>query len=186
MLITQSRLIADLKALGVQPGQTIMLHSSVKAVGKVLGGPNVILQALFDAVGQDGTVVMYAGWEEMPGALSDLASEDRAIFQKEHPAFEPLTARAVREHGILAEFLRTWPGTLRSLNPEASAVACGARAAWLVEGHALNYGYGPDSPLAKLVQIKARCSCWAHHWIRSRCCIMPRIWPGQMHCCSVG
>src|SRR5690606_38159584 len=57
---------------------------------------------------------------------------------------------------ILAECLRTWPGSRRSLNPEASMVACGARAAWLTEGHSLNYGYGPDSPLAKLVKLKGK------------------------------
>lgn len=153
MLITQSRLIADLKMLGVEAGQTVMVHGSVKSVGEVLGGPNVILQALFDALGSDGTVMMYVGWEDMPETMDNLMPADCAIRLKEWPMFDLRTSRAVREHGILAECLRTWPNACRSNNPEASMVGCGARAAWLVEGHSLNYGYGPESPLAKLVQV---------------------------------
>ena len=54
--------------------------------------------------------------------------------------------------GVLAETLRTWPGALRSRNPGASMVAIGARARWLTADHPYDYGYGPGSPLAKLVE----------------------------------
>ncbi|MDH7477380.1 MAG: hypothetical protein QHH17_03240 [Candidatus Bathyarchaeota archaeon] len=37
-LITKSRLISDLKKLGVAFGDTIMLHASVKAIGWIVGG----------------------------------------------------------------------------------------------------------------------------------------------------
>ena len=47
MLITQSRLTADLKALGVEAGQTVMLHGSVKVVGEVLGGRAFYRQAAY-------------------------------------------------------------------------------------------------------------------------------------------
>jgi len=41
--ITKTRLIADLRKFGVAPGDTIMLHASVKAIGWVVGGPNGVI-----------------------------------------------------------------------------------------------------------------------------------------------
>ncbi len=151
---THSHLVNDFKSLGVMPDQTIMLHSSVKAVGQVMGGPNVVLQALLEAVGAGGTLMMYAGWQDIPDFVPELAPEIREVYYAEHPAFDPATARAVRDHGILAEFFRTWPNTQRSRNPEASMVAAGAKAEYLTRDHSFDYGYGAESPLAKLVETR--------------------------------
>lgn len=151
-LYTHSRLMTDFATLGVRAGQTIMLHASVKAVGPVMGGPNVILQALLDSISTDGTLMMYAGWQDIPDFVHELPPEAQALYRAEHPPFDPATAHAVRENSVLAEFLRTWPGAQRSLNPEASMVAVGARAGWLTQDHPLDYGYGPGSPLAKLAE----------------------------------
>lgn len=154
--VIRSALIQAFRSLGLVAGQTVMLHASVKAVGPVMGGPNVILQALLDALGPDGTVMMYVGWHDIPDFVSELSAEARAVYHAEHPPFDPATARAVRDHGIMAEVLRTWPGAERSLNPEASMAAVGARAAWLTRDHSLDYGYGAGSPLAKLVEVGGR------------------------------
>ncbi len=153
---TATKLRADLHALGVAPGSVLMLHSSVKAVGSVMGGPNTILQAVLDALTPSGTVMMYAGWQDIPDFLADLPEDLRALYRDQHPVFDPALARSVRENSILAEFLRTWPGTRRSLNPEASMVANGAVAEWITAAHPLNYGYGAGSPLAKLVEARGQ------------------------------
>lgn len=147
-----SQLLADFRALGVQPGQTIMLHTSVKAVGDVMGGPNTILQTLLDALTPAGTLMMYVGWNDIPDFMDELDEDEQAAYYAEHPPFDPRTARAVRDHSILAEFFRTWPGAVRSLNPEASMSAVGAQAEWLTADHPLDYGYGTGSPLDKLTQ----------------------------------
>ncbi|HRF47366.1 MAG TPA: aminoglycoside 3-N-acetyltransferase [Anaerolineales bacterium] len=147
-----SRILADLRALGVAPGQTVMLHASVKAIGPVMGGPNTIVQSLFDALTPTGTLMMYAGWADIPDFIDELPADEQAAYRAEHPAFDPATARAVRDHSVLAEVLRTWPATRRSLNPEASMIANGADAEWLTADHALDYGYGVASPLARLVE----------------------------------
>ena len=68
--ITKSRLISDLKKLGVSPGDIIMLHASVKAIGWVVGGPDVVIQALLDVLGEEGTLMMYVGWEDSPWEAS--------------------------------------------------------------------------------------------------------------------
>ncbi len=43
-------------------------------------------------------------------------------------------------------------GALRSGNPGASVAALGGRAEWFTADHPLDYGYGPGSPLGKLVE----------------------------------
>jgi len=154
--ITRTQLIQDFRALGIREGQTVMMHASVKAVGGVMGGPDVILSVLIETLGRTGTLMMYAGWEDIPDYVSELPEEDQQTYFDEYPVFDPVTARAVRDHSILAEFLRTIPGTERSLNPEASMIAIGAQAGWITRDHPMNYGYGAGSPLAKLVEIKGQ------------------------------
>jgi aminoglycoside 3-N-acetyltransferase len=77
---TQGQLMNDLHALGLTQGQVVMLHSSVKAVGAVMGGPNVILQAILDTVGKDGTLMMYASWQDIPDFVLDLPAEARQAY----------------------------------------------------------------------------------------------------------
>lgn len=49
-LVTKSQLVHDLRAMGIHPGELLMLHVSVKSLGWVIGGPEVVLQALFDVL----------------------------------------------------------------------------------------------------------------------------------------
>ena len=58
---SRQRLSADLRALGIAPGDVVMAHASVKAVGEVAGGPDEIHLAIKDALTKEGTLLMYAG-----------------------------------------------------------------------------------------------------------------------------
>ena len=155
--ITRSELATALAKLGVRSGDTAMLHVSVRAIGWIVGGPDVVIQALLDVLGQRGTLMMYVAWEEdAPYTLAQLPRRWQEIYLKECPAFDPARSRANRGWSILTEYLRTWPGAYRSGNPEASCVAVGAKAKWLTQNHPLQYGYGSGSPLAKLCELKGR------------------------------
>jgi aminoglycoside 3-N-acetyltransferase len=70
--------------------------------------------------------------------------------------FDKRIARAARDHGILAETLRTWPGAVRSDHPDAGIVALGPQAERLCAGHPLQFGYGEGSPFAKLIALSAK------------------------------
>ena len=157
-LVTRSQLAGDFARLGLVADDVVMVHSFVRAVGKVLGGPDVVIYALLDTIGSAGTVMMYVDWEDAVQHLTrnDTADGlDRRLLD-EVPAFDPARSRARRAYGILPEFLRTWPGAHRSENPDASVAAVGAQAEWLCADHPLQYGYGPGSLLAKLVQVKGK------------------------------
>jgi aminoglycoside 3-N-acetyltransferase len=152
--VTRSQLAADLRKLGVRAGDTLMLHASVSPVGWIVGGARVVLEALFDVLSPDGTLMMLASWEGNPYEWSE---EQHRLWDDQCPPFDPATSPADhREMSILAEYLRTWHGAHRSTHPMASFVAVGARARWLTEHHPMYYGMGPDTPLARLCAAGGR------------------------------
>jgi aminoglycoside 3-N-acetyltransferase len=127
-----------------------MLHASVKAVGWVVGGPDMVLESILEVLGPTGTLLMYIGWEDGTYEMDSWPAERRQAYLEERPPFDPARSRAYREWSILTEYVRTWPGAARSGNPEASFAAVGADAAWITADHPLQYGFGPGSPLEKL------------------------------------
>ena len=152
-ILTKSRLKNDLTGLGLSPADTAMLHVSVKAIGWIAGGPDVILQAILEVLGKEGTLMMMVGWEDYPYYIKTWPEEKQKAYWEECPPFDPATSRANREFSILAEYLRTWPGpTFRSRHPTCSCVAIGPKAEWLTSDHALQYGFGVHSPFAKLCE----------------------------------
>ncbi|MDQ6826053.1 MAG: aminoglycoside 3-N-acetyltransferase [Candidatus Eremiobacteraeota bacterium] len=148
---TRASLLSDFRSLGIAHGDVVMVHASMRRVGPVLGGVTTLAQALLDALGDQGTLLAYVDWEcGFEPAFIDPALAD------EIPIFDKRIARAVRANGILSEVVRTWPGAVRSDNPDAGIAAIGARAVWLCADHALSYGYGEGSPYAKLVAVGAK------------------------------
>ncbi|WP_035914890.1 aminoglycoside 3-N-acetyltransferase [Legionella lansingensis] len=157
-MISTNTLISQLKHLDLQSREVIMVHASMRAIGKVLGGPDQVHQAIMDAISPGGTLMMYVGCEpeyEAVGRGKFTTDEENTIYQY-CPAFNSATARASRDYGILAEFFRSWPGVICSSNPGARIAALGDKASWLVANHPLNYGYGSGSPLAKLYENQGK------------------------------
>ena len=150
MTATRSSLAVDLGAIGLEPGDAVLVHAGLRSVGRVIGGPDTILAAMRDVVGPEGTILGYTDWQ-----LEDDERDDPAL-RPHIPAFDPLTSRSTRDNGFWPEMLRTTPGALRSGNPGASMAAIEGRAAWFTADHALDYGYGPQSPLGKLVEAKGK------------------------------
>ena len=155
-IVTRAQLVSDLTGLGIEAGDVVMFHASVKAIGWVVGGPDVVIQALLDVVGAKGTLMMYVSVEEPIYDLPTLSEAARQAYLANAPAFDPNRTRAHRKWSILTEYLRTWPGAMRSANPEAGVAAVGAKARWLTADHPLQYGYGVASPFEKLVQLSGK------------------------------
>jgi aminoglycoside 3-N-acetyltransferase len=146
----------DLEALGLQRGDTVMVHAGMRSVGRLLGGPDALLEALLDVVGPTGTLVAYTDWEASHLALADEHGRVPEPWREHVAPFHPATSRAAREYGVLPEFLRTRPSAVRSANPGASVAALGAHAHDVVADHPLDYGYGEGSPFSTLVALQGR------------------------------
>ena len=153
---TRRTLAADLERIGLQFGDAVMVHAALRRVGPVVGGADMVIAALRDAVGPTGTILAYADWQGMDDVLADPAIYNDPALRPDIPPFDPAASRATRHNGSFPELLRTTPGALRSGNPGASCVALGHRAAFFVADHALDYGYGPESPFGELVAAQGK------------------------------
>src|SRR5689334_7864215 len=91
-------LASDLRTLGLAPGDTVMVHASVRAVGAIAGGPDQIHLAIKDAIGPDGTLLMYAscpdGYDEV--GRGTLSPDAEAELLEKLPPFDATTARSAR------------------------------------------------------------------------------------------
>jgi len=77
--------------------------------------------------------------------------EDDDIDEADIPVFWETIAHAARDHGVLHETPRNWPGAIRSDHPDAGVVAIGARAESIVKDHPFQYGYGEGSSFEKAI-----------------------------------
>ena len=119
MLVTRSRLAHDLEMLGLRSGGAVMVHCRMSALGHVLGGAESVVRALLDALGPEGTLIAYTGWQDAPpDDLDALEEGTRRSYLQEHPAYDPRVALSRRDHGRVPEAARTWPGALHSGHPE--------------------------------------------------------------------
>ena len=59
-MLTRQQLIADLHALGLRPGDVVMVHASLRAIGEIAGGPDEVHLAIKDVITPDGALFMYA------------------------------------------------------------------------------------------------------------------------------
>lgn len=147
---TRSSLADDLRAIGLADGDAVLVHAALRQIGKLVNGPDDIIDALRDVVGPAGTILGYCDWQ-----LEDELRDDPAM-RRHIAAFDPERSRSTRDNGYWPEALRTTPGALRSGSPGASMAALGGEAEWFTADHALDYGYGPQSPLGKLVEAKGK------------------------------
>jgi len=136
MAHTKEQLKADLSRLGVRPGDTVLMHSSYKALGGIEGGAKTFFEGFMELLGDEGTLVL--------PALSF------ATVTRENPEFDRQTTPSCV--GYLTEYFRTSvPGVVRSLHPTHSCCALGKRAQELTGEHELDLTpVGPHSPFAKL------------------------------------
>lgn len=133
---------SDLMALGVRPGDTILMHSSYKALGGVKDGAAGIFKALTELLGPEGTLILPAL------SYASVTPENPVYIHEETPSCI----------GYLPEYFRTQvPGVIRSIHPTHSCCLKGKRAEEMAKDHELDLTpVGPNSPFAKLPQVDGK------------------------------
>lgn len=149
-------LVRDLSTLGLEPGMTVIVHSSLGALGYVCGGAVAVIVALQRCLGREGTVVMPthsndfsdpAEWENPPVPESWWET-----IRRNMPAFRP-DRTPCTYMGAIPECFRAQRGVSRSSHPLYSFAAWGKHAEDIVDGHQLEYGLGDGSPLARVYDL---------------------------------
>ncbi len=133
-------LAATLTELGLQPGTTAMVHSSMDALGRRLPGvgPLQLIDLLRDMVGPEGTLLM-------PTSPFTGSQEE---YARAAPVFQ--VRRTPSRLGLLSEVFRRQQDVLRSLHPTHSVAAVGPQAGELLTQHHCGTAFGPCSPFYKL------------------------------------
>ncbi len=103
--LSRADITRQLRALGVEDGGVLLVHTSFRAVQPVEGGPVGLIEALRDALGPNGTLVMpsWSGSDDEP--------------------FDPRVTPAAPDLGVVADTFWRLPGVLRSEHLFAFAAA---------------------------------------------------------------
>lgn len=158
-IVLKQEVLDAFAKVGVKKGQTIIVHTSLSQLGFVCGGAQVIIEALLESVGEEGTIVMPTqSWKNLDpstGVHWEEPEEWWQIIRDNWPAYRK-EITPTNTMGAVAEMFRTWPGTIRSEHPARSVAACGKYAEFLTEDHDLSNIFGEGSPIGKLYELDAQ------------------------------
>ncbi len=139
--VTKKQLINDLRKLGIQRGNIVFVHSSLKSIGFVEGGAETVIDALMETVGTDGALAMPC--LSLIGSMAETLERGSIFDPKRTPS-------AV---GAITEAFRKRQGVYRSIHPTHSVCASGAKAEWIKNGHEnASTNFGPGTPLYKIME----------------------------------
>jgi aminoglycoside N3'-acetyltransferase len=135
--LSRAEVTDQLRALGVVEGGVLQLHTSFRATRPVEGGPLGLIEAMRDALGPDGTLVMpsWSGDDDDP--------------------FDPLTTPTPPSLGVVADTLWRLPGVLRSDHCQAFAAA-GPKAARITSDPLPLPPHIPESPVGRVHDLEGQ------------------------------
>ena len=132
-----AQLCADLVAIGIRPGDTVVVHSSMRSMGYVEGGAPCVIAALLHAVGDEGTLLL-------PTFTYRTSYVDSYYSNKDTPSCV----------GLLSEVFRQMPGVVRTNHPTHSVALCGRLTEALIKDEALDdTPMGAHSPYRRLAAV---------------------------------
>jgi aminoglycoside 3-N-acetyltransferase len=155
---TVTSIAQDLRALGLEAGATVLVHSSLSALGYVAGGARAVVLALNDVLGPQGTLVVPTHSTELSDPRHwihpSIPEAWWPLVRQSMPAYDPQLT-ATRMMGAVAESVRHLAGFVRSDHPRVSFGAVGPHAEFITRAHGLRNGFDEHSPLARLYDLDA-------------------------------
>jgi aminoglycoside N3'-acetyltransferase len=133
-ILSRADLVEQLRALGVREGDVLLVHTSFRAVRPVEGGPRGLIEALQDAVGPAGTVVMPSWGDD------------------DETPFDPATTPCAADLGVVAETFWRMPGVRRS-NHSFAFAASGPAAERVTSDPLPLPPHRPESPVGRVHEL---------------------------------
>lgn len=130
--VSKQQILAGLKKLGLKEGDIVGVHSSLSSFGHVEGGADAVIDALLDAVGKEGTIVMptFSTNREILALTPEMKAVGVSWLMKILP-YDP--DREPCWTGGIPEVFRKRKQVLRSLHPLHSLAATGPCAQMIIE-----------------------------------------------------
>lgn len=135
-MVKKEDILLSLDLMDIKKGDVLLVHSALSSIGHVEGGADTVIDALLEAAGDEGTVVMstLTGW------------------------FEPFDAdNTPSAVGKISEVFRQRKNARRSLHPVHSVAAIGKHAKFITEGHdRCETGCGESTPYLKMKELNGK------------------------------
>ena len=126
-LVTVEALAQGLAELGLDRGDCVLVHCSLRSFGYVVGGVHSLYLSLRERLGTGGTIVVPSFTPQLHHPSTwrtpDLVAGAHRVLDAV-PAFDPRLTPAAREMGVLSETVRALPASRRSgrgTSPPSSA-----------------------------------------------------------------
>jgi aminoglycoside 3-N-acetyltransferase len=132
--VTKEGIKHDLKRIGLGRGDSVFVHSSMKSLGFVRGGPQAVISAFLEVLEASGALMV-----------------PTFTFTNFQPFFH--IENTPSEMGLITETVRQREDSIRSLHPRHSVSVIGQGAKELVQGHLDAGSLGVESPVDKLCKI---------------------------------
>ncbi len=136
MMTSKAQVTRQLQDLGIEEGDVLLLHTSFRSVRPVEGGPIGFIEAVSDALGPEGTLVM-PSWSN---------SED---------LFDPGRSEVAADLGIVPPLFWRLPGVIRSDHVHAFA-ARGPQASHILGDPVPLPPHIPASPVGRVHELDGK------------------------------
>ena len=144
-IITKADLIHAFQSIGIEKGDVLLVHSSLSAIGYVENGPKDVVDALLEAIGVYGHLLM----PNSPNASFQLD------YIRQLDLFDVENSPSAL--GAISECFRKLPNAVRSAHPTEPVSCIGPEANWFISDH---FGqltpYNSHSPFSKVIQRKGK------------------------------
>ena len=158
-VVIKEEIVNELRRMGLQKNDVVMVHTSLKSMGYVCGGAQTVIEALIEVVGEEGTLMMPTqSWRNLDpeeGVHWEADESDWKLIRDHWPAYDKHIT-PTNTMGAVAEMFRQWPGSIRSDHPARSVCAYGKYAEYLTKDHDLSNIFGEGSPIARLYELDGK------------------------------
>lgn len=143
--LTVNQLAENLRSIGINKGDTLLVHSSLSKIGHLENGPQTFIDAILEVIGETGNLLMPTS----PNNVYQLN------YIQNTPYFDVLNSPS--ETGAITECFRTMPGAVRSLHPTEPVSAFGPLAEYFTKDHFNQLTpYNRSSPFFKVGEKKGK------------------------------
>lgn len=139
-------LIRDFKKAGIQRGDTLFVHSSLRGLGYIENGPIDIIEAFKEVLTEEGTLVFPTF--TLNGSMYE------ALKDQDH-IFDPKTSESTV--GAITNTFLNSENIYRSLHPTHSVSAWGKHAEYITRDHyCAKTNFGEGTPFGKFLELNGK------------------------------
>lgn len=146
IILSSADLIEGFIKAGIKKGDILFIHSSLKGLGYIEGGPQTVIKALKETVGNEGTLIFPVFTINM--SMEQTLNDPSHLF---NPSSSLSTVGSISNTFLKGENIH------RSLHPTHSVAAWGKHAEDIVKNHHLaKTNFGGGTPFGRFLDLNGK------------------------------